>query len=273
MADKDATSRDVGTEGQNEEGTSGSDHTVSKSAAAGKMSEASAEPQPEATADDMERVRQIIMGGGDGSRQPIRDVEAKRLRDALFGTKMEEYERRLADSHRDNDRVANDLRQLRDVLDEAREAQQERVDSVERDTAQKMEELTRSLEQVRAQAPLLQQLVSQTRQLQVLVQRLSEELSDLQSSYTRETQDLRALRSTVEQYRDQYERGIDTLKREKRQAEDEIKAELRQMADRLDSQKVDRRALAAVLLEIATRLETGNTASDILHSFVEPTED
>jgi len=271
MADKEGVAKGAGSQGNGGAGTS--DKKASESSSASVTSEAGVERQSESALDDMERVRQIIMGGSEASRQPMREVEAKRLRDALFGTKMEEYERRFADFHRDNDRVANDLRQLRDALDEAREAQRERVDAVESDTAQKVEELTRSLEQVRAQAPLLQQLLSQTRQLQVLVQSLSEELSDLQSLHTRETQDVRALRSTVEQYRDQYERGMDTLKREKRQAEDEIKAELRQMADRLDSQKVDRRSLAAVLLEIATRLETGNTASDILHSFVEPTED
>ena len=45
------------------------------------------------------------------------------------------------------------------------------------------------------------------------------------------------------------------------------------MADKLDNQKVDRRSLAAVMLEIASRIETGDATTDILASFVEPVKD
>ena len=229
--------------------------------------------EPSEMQDDLERVRQLIMGGGDGARQPLRDAEVKRLRDALFGTKMEEYERRFSDLRRENDRLSNDLRQALAAVDELREGQRERAEGVEREVDRSIEELSRGLEQVRAQSPLLQQLLTQTRQLQTIAKSLAEQVSDLQAAQTREAQDLRALRSLIDQYRDQYDRGIETVKREKRQAEDELKAELRQMADKLDNQKVDRRSLAAVMLEIASRIETGDATTDILASFVEPVKD
>jgi chromosome segregation ATPase len=254
--------------GKKAEATAGQDVAVTKPSAPPPHETGPAEEH-----DDLERVRQLIMGGGDQPRQPIRDAEVKRLRDALFGTKMEEYERRFSDLRRDNDRIANDMRQVLDGLDELQEAQRERVEGVERGIKHSYEELSRSLEQVRSQAPLIQQVVAQSRQLQVVVQSLAEQVSELQAAQTRQSHDLHSLRSLIDQYRDQYERGIETVKREKRQAEDEIKAELRQVTDKLNGQKLDRRSLAAVFLEIATRMETGDATTDILASLVEPTKE
>lgn len=228
---------------------------------------------PEATQDELERVREIIMGGPERMRQPMREAEAERLRDILFGTKMEEYERRFTDLRREIDRVLNDLRQARDAMEEFREAQRERIDAVERELRQSHEDLTREVERVRGQGPILQQLIPQTRQLQLLVNGINQEVGDLRGSLVRENQDLRALRSTIEQYRDQYERSLDTLKREKRQAEDELKEELRRVADRLDDQKTDRKVLAAILIELATRLETGYNATGILEDFATPAQE
>lgn len=227
----------------------------------------SGEPQRapvEATQDDLRRVREIIMGGPDPARQPIREAEVDRLRSILFGSKMEEYERRFTDLRREIDRVLNDLEQARNAMEESRASQQERVDNVERDLLKSLEELGREVDRVRSQAPVLQQLVPQVRQLQTMINRMNEEVNDLRSALTRENQDLRTVRSTVEQYRDQYERNLDTLKREKRQAEDELKEELRRVADRLADQKTDRKLLASIFLELATRLETGYAAVGIV---------
>lgn len=229
--------------------------------------------KPEVTQGDLDRVREIIMGAPERTRQPVREAEAEHLRDVLFGTKMEEYERRFTDLRREIDRVLNDVRQARDAMDEFREAQRERVNVVERELHQSHEELTRELDRVRNQGPLIQQLIPQTRQLQILVNSLNQEVNDLRSSLTRENQDLRTLRSMVEQYRDQYERSVDTVKREKRQAEDELKEELRRVADHLDDQKMDRKVLAAILVELAARLETGYNAAGMLEDLVTPAQE
>jgi chromosome segregation ATPase len=233
-------------------------------------------PQPEAAdavQDDLRRVREILLGGTDTLRQPIREAEVERLRNILFGPKMEEYERRFTDLRREIDRVLNDLHQVRNAMDEFRETQQEHIEAVERDLKKSIEDIGREIERVRSQAPILQQLVPQVRQAQTMINRLSEEVNDLQSSLVREGQSLRTLRTTIEQYRDQYERSLDTLKREKRQAEDELKEEMRRVADRLADQKTDRKLLAAILMEFATRLETGYNAVGIVEDFGSPAED
>ena len=46
-----------------------------------------------------------------------------------------------------------------------------------------------------------------------------------------------------------------------------LKDDLRRLTDRLENQKTDRRALASMLIELATRLETGNTVTGLLEGF------
>ncbi|MGB9754902.1 hypothetical protein [Roseiflexus castenholzii] len=64
--------------------------------------------------------------------------------------------------------------------------------------------------------------------------------------------------------RDQIEQRAQALRREIRHTEDEVRAELRRIADRLEYQKTDRKALASMLIELAARLETGGTVTDLL---------
>lgn len=239
-------------------------------AASGTSQEAS--PLCGASPDDLDRIREIIMGGPEQIRQPLRKAETERLRDILFGSQMEEYERRFADLRREIDRVLNDWERAREAMDESREAQRERLDGFEREWRASHQALNHELDKVRTQGPVLQNLVPQMRQLQVLINGFGRELSDIRGSLTRENQELRALRSTVEQYRDQQERNLDTLKREKRLAEDELKDELRRVADRLGEEKTDRKVLAAILVELASRLETGYDPSGMLEVLTTPDE-
>ena len=60
---------------------------------------------------------------------------------------------------------------------------------------------------------------------------------------------------------------------EVRQAEDGLTTELRRVADRLDDQKTDRKALAAMLMEMATRLETGSSVAGLLEGLTTPAEE
>ncbi len=239
----------------------------------GSLAVPSPNAAPDTSQDDLERVRQIIMGNPDAKRQPIREAEASRMRDILFGAKMEEYDRRFADLRRELDRLVNDLRQARDSMDEFRSALQERLEVAERDMHQSHEELQREMDRLRSQAPLLQKLLPETQQLQIQGSVLDKAVTELRGSLTREAQEVRALRSLVEQYREQYERSSEALKREKRQAEDELKEELRRVADRLDDKKTDRQVLAAVLLEIATRLQSVTGTTNVIVDVAAPAEE
>jgi chromosome segregation ATPase len=212
-------------------------------------------------------VRQIIMGNPESTKQPVREAEAERLRNVLFGAKIEEYERRFVDMRREIDRALNDSIESRDAMREFSETQRERMEVVEHELRQAHEELAREVERTRAQGPLIQQLVPQTRQMQSAINGLTQEVTDLRAALTRENQALRALKSMIDQYRDQNQKTVDTIKREKRQAEDELKAELRRIADRLDDEKTDRKVLAAILIEVAARLESGYGTTSMLEDF------
>jgi len=233
----------------------------------------SREEGSEAAQDDLERIREIIMGNADARRQPIREAEVNRMRDILFGAKVEEYDRRLADLRREFDRTLNDLRQLRDAMDELRGSLQERLSAATREMQQSHEELERELQRIRSQGAMLQKLVPQTQQLQILVSGHDKDVKELRASLISESQEMRALRSLVEQYREQYERANESLKREERQAEDELKAEIRRVTDRLDDKKTDRQVLAAALLEIAARLESGSAETSMLADIAAPPEE
>ena len=228
-------------------------------------------PAPAAAMPDKEldQVREIILGP-DTVRQRLRKPEVDRLREIIFGAQMEEYERRFADLHREMERLVGDLRQVQDGVSEFEQAQTKRLESLEREMRRATDELRREVDRLRAQEPLLQQILTQARQQEMMSQTLSDQIGELRKIVTQQGSDLTALRNTVGEHRDQRERKLDALKRELRGAEDSLRAELRRVADRLDDQKTDRKALAAMLMEIATRLETGSSMTGLLGGLTSP---
>lgn len=231
-----------------------------------------ARPEPQREEEELDRVRDIIMGP-DRVRLSVRKAEADRLRDVIFGPQMEEYERRFTDLQREIERVLSDFRHVRESVSEYQKEQTKRIEALERETRRTGDELGREVDRLRAQSPTLQQLVTQTRQQQMLSQGLADETTELRKTVSQQEQDLRSLRTTVNQYHDQHDRSLDALKREVRQAEDGLTAELRRVADRLDDQKTDRKALAAMLMEMATRLETGSSVAGLLEGLTTPAEE
>ncbi|HHN94382.1 MAG TPA: hypothetical protein ENK17_06410 [Anaerolineae bacterium] len=211
----------------------------------------------------MERVREIILGEESAARR-LRQPEVDRLREILFGPQMEEYERRFTDFHREMERMMSDLRQVQDSVSDFEKAQTRRVESLEQDTSRANDELRREVERLRTMEATLQQLLTQVRQQEMRLQELTEGQKRLQDALSKQEQALITLKTTVYEHRDQRERKLDDLKRELRQAEDDLRAELRRVADRLNDQKTDRRALSAMLMEIATRLETGSSVTGLL---------
>jgi len=221
---------------------------------------------------ELARVREIIMGP-ERATVRARKAEIDRLRDAILGTQMEEYERRFTDLQRDVERLFSDFRQVQDSISEFEKSQTKRIEALERDTRRTDDELSREVDRLRTQSPAVQQLLTQTRQQQMTTQGLTDETNELRKTVAQQDQDLRSLRVTVNQYRDQHERSLDTIKREVRQAEDQLRAEVRRVADRLDDQKTDPKALAAMLMEMATRLETGSTVPGLLGELTAPAEE
>lgn len=226
--------------------------------------------QPEAgTQPELERVREIILGPD--VTQKWRKPEIDRLREMIFGAQMQDYERRFADLEREMERVLSDLRQAQDTIGELEKAQAKRIEAFEREMRRTNEELRRDVERLRAQEPTLQQLLTRGRQQEILGQTLNGNSREVRQTLTQQEQDIRTLKATVGEYRAQHERQVDALKREMRQAEDSLRVELRRLVERLEDQKTDRRALASMLLEVATRLQSGSNMTVLLEDLADET--
>ncbi len=217
--------------------------------------------------EDLDRVRELILGD-DAAPQRLGQSEVDRLREIIFGSQIEEYERRFDDVRREQDRVISDLRAVQDSVNEFEKAQTKRVETLQQEMHRTSDELKHEMkrlsEQLRSREALLQQLLNQARQQEMLRKELLSQTKEQNKILGQQERDLKVFRTNVEEHRSQYERKMDALKHEVRQAEDDLRDELRRVADRLDYQKTDRKALASMLMEIATRLETGSTVTGLL---------
>jgi len=84
--------------------------------------------------------------------------------------------------------------------------------------------------------------------LQQEIDHLTEQLADQDSSQSKKLQDLR---------------------REMRKADDGLRGELRETAQRLTIEKVDRVALGELFIELGTHLKTGGSLAELLKSLEE----
>ncbi len=216
---------------------------------------------------EFDRVRELILGD-EASSQRLGQSEVDRLRDIIFGSNIEDYERRFEDIRREQERVMGDLRMVQDSVGEFEKSQAKRVETLQQEMHRTSDELKHEMkrlgEQLRSREALLQQLLNQARQQEMLRKELLSETKEQNKILAQQERDLKVFRSNVEEHRGQYERKMDALKHEVRQSEDDLRDELRRMADRLDYQKTDRKALASMLMEIATRLETGSSVTGLL---------
>lgn len=97
--------------------------------------------------------------------------------------------------------------------------------------------------QMRDYAQRFQAVERDLERLQQEIDRLAEGLADQDSSQTKKLQNLR---------------------REMRRADDGLRDELRQTAQRLTDDKVDRVALGELFIELGTHLKTGGSLADVL---------
>lgn len=219
----------------------------------------------------MERVREIILGP-DRTRK-LQGAKVDRLRQVIFGAQMQEYDRRFTDFRRDMERILNDLRLVQDSVTEFEKNQANRLETLEREVRRSNEELRREIDRLNSRESLVQQITTRTQQQGLAGKSLAENVNDLRTTHNHQDSELRALKTTLNDTREQHERKLETLRREVRQAEDGLRGELRRITDRLGDQKTDRKALAGMLMEVATRLETGNTMTGLLEDLTSTTRE
>lgn len=220
---------------------------------------------------ELDRVREIILGP-DPLRQRLRRAEVDRLRDILFGAQIEEYDRRFTDMRREIDRMAADLTEARERLAELEKSSARRIEMLELDVRKLTDDLRRETDRQRSRETVIQQLATQVRQHEDAIKTTSDTMIDMRKSHAAHEAELRSAKAGTIDARDQIEQRAQTLRREMRQSEDVLRTELRRVADRLESQKTDRKALASMLIEVATRLETGNSVTGLLEGLTAPKE-
>lgn len=213
--------------------------------------------------EDLDRVREIILGA-DASRQRIRGAEVDRLREILFGAQIEDYERRFVDLRRENERLAADLRAAHERTAEIEKAAQRRIEQIELTLRKLLDDQRRETERQRTRDAQAQQLLSQVRQHEETIVGVGEGLLDLRKAFAASEGEIHTTKSELIDARDQIEQRAQSLRRDLRTAEDSLRAELRRITDRLEHQKTDRKALASMLIEVATRLETGSSVTGLL---------
>jgi septal ring factor EnvC (AmiA/AmiB activator) len=96
-----------------------------------------------------------------------------------------------------------------------------------------------------------QQMARDFERLQQELERLSQQLADQDSDQRKK---------------------LEALRREVREADDNLRAELRQSAAQLTNDKVSRDGLGELFIELGTRLQTGSSLTGLLEGVVEADE-
>lgn len=91
----------------------------------------------------------------------------------------------------------------------------------------------------------------------------------LQRDVARLQQELDQLNEQLAEQDSNQGKKIQALRRDTRQADDELRSELRETAQKLATDKVERADLGRLFLEIGTHLTEGRSVGDLLRSLVE----
>lgn len=192
--------------------------------------------------------------------------DVARIREIILGPHLRESEQRFQVIQRDLDRLQSLIVQLTDQVHEQDAAQAEALQSeaermngqlADQDSRQEQRLIEESSKLQAGMAALRTQVEQQDRsqgqRLKQEVDRLDKQLALADSNTGKKLQ---------------------ALQRETRQADDELRNELRQMVDKLTHDKTDRRSLGQMLVEIGNQLTRSNEAvglDDLLSSLsIEP---
>ena len=91
----------------------------------------------------------------------------------------------------------------------------------------------------------------------------------LQRDVARLQQEIDQLNERLAEQDSNQGKKIQALRRDTRQADDELRSELRETAQKLATDKVERADLGRLFLEIGTHLTEGRSIDDLLQSLVE----
>jgi DNA repair exonuclease SbcCD ATPase subunit len=220
------------------------------------------QPNSQVPAEEIDRVRELILGP-DRLNGRLQQAEVDRLRTIIFGAQMEEYNRHFADLRHNMERAQRDIHGLQERLLTMEQAHLRRLDALEQDLRRTSDDLRRALERQRGRDEQIHGLQAQLQQQDLARQSLTIQAADLLTAQERQATETRALQTLVSDYRDGAERLTQSLRRELRQTDDTLRMEFRRIADRLEHQKTDRKALAAMLTEVAARLESGDSMTGV----------
>lgn len=203
----------------------------------------------------------------------LRLSEVDRLREIIFGPHIEDYDRRFTVLRRDIDRMLSELRALQDQSATSDKGHTRRIEALEAGVQSLRDELNRENERQRIHESAIRKILTQVRQQELALQNFSKQFSESGKSLANLESDLRALNSALGEQRAAHDRAQQDLRREMRQVDDDLRNDIRQFIDRLDYQKTDRKALAAMLIEVATRLETGSSVTSLLEDLTFTSEE
>jgi cell division septum initiation protein DivIVA len=106
------------------------------------------------------------------------------------------------------------------------------------------------------------------------------QMRDYQQRFEALQRDVARLQQHIDQLNEQLAeqdsnqgKKVQSLRQEIRQADDELRSELRETAQKLTVDKVERADLGGLFLEIGTHLTEGRSISDLLKSLVEKEQD
>ena len=91
----------------------------------------------------------------------------------------------------------------------------------------------------------------------------------MQRDLERLQQELDRLNEQLGSQDSEQNKKLQAQRRDLRQADDEIRSELRQTTQTLTNEKVDRAALGELFAELGNRLKTGSSVADLLASLVQ----
>jgi len=94
----------------------------------------------------------------------------------------------------------------------------------------------------------------------------------IQRDIERLRQELELLNEQMGELDREQGKRVQTLRRESRQSDDDLRTELRQTAQKLQGEKVDRMALGELFVELGNHLKTGGLLTDMLGLVTDTTE-
>lgn len=203
-------------------------------------------------------------------KEPVASAESvERVRDIIFGPKMRDYEQRFEAVMRDLGRLQGELDRLSEQLTARDAAQSRNVQALRQELRQADDELKAALkaEAGRLTAQLAEQDAAHTTNEKNLRQELQQADSELQAALKAE---IGRLSAELADHVAAQEIVLQNLRSELRKADADLRDELRMIAQRLTDEKTDRATLGDLFIELGNHVKTGGSLADLLQGLDQP---